>query len=63
MIPTVGVDVLVSLADKLTAPLKNAEDTVAKASERMSRRRDRLWRATPGHGLDRQHPRGRARQG
>lgn len=38
MIPTVGVDVLVSLADKLTAPLRNAEDTVAKASERMQKR-------------------------
>lgn len=39
MIPTsVGVDVLVSLADRLTAPLRNAEDTVAKASERMQKR-------------------------
>lgn len=38
MIPTVGVDVLVSLADKLTAPLKNTEETVAKASERMQKR-------------------------
>lgn len=39
MIPTsVGVDVLVSLADRLTAPLRNAEDTVARASERMQKR-------------------------
>lgn len=35
---SVGVDVLVSLADRLTAPLRNAEDTVAKASERMQKR-------------------------
>ncbi len=38
MIPTVGVDVLVSLADKLSAPLRDAENTVAKASERMNKR-------------------------
>ncbi|MEM6728836.1 MAG: phage tail tape measure protein, partial [Pseudomonadota bacterium] len=35
---TLGVDVLVRLADKLTAPLKQAEDTVAAASERMQKR-------------------------
>ena len=37
MIPTVGVDVLVRLADKLTAPLREAEGVVAKASERMTK--------------------------
>ncbi len=38
MIPTVGVDVLVSLGDKLTAPLRDVETRIAKASERMNRR-------------------------
>lgn len=36
--PSVGVDVLVRLADKLTAPLKDVEGTIAKASERMNKR-------------------------
>ncbi|WP_224825758.1 phage tail tape measure protein [Cognatishimia sp. MH4019] len=39
MIPTsVGVDVLVSLQNALTAPLRSAEDTVAKATDRMQKR-------------------------
>ena len=38
MTPAIGVDVLVSLANKLTAPLKDAENMVVKASERMNKR-------------------------
>ncbi|WP_107497430.1 phage tail tape measure protein, partial [Thalassobius sp. I31.1] len=37
MIPQLGIDVLVGLTNQLTAPLRNAEETVAKASERMNR--------------------------
>ena len=38
MIPSIGVDVLVSLADQITAPLRDVENTVAKASERLNNR-------------------------
>lgn len=38
MIPSIGVDVLVSLADQITAPLRDVEGTIAKASERMNKR-------------------------
>ncbi|MGD9918609.1 MAG: phage tail tape measure protein [Paenirhodobacter sp.] len=35
---SVGVDVLISLANKITAPLRDAEKAVAAASERMNKR-------------------------
>lgn len=35
---TIGVDVLIRLADKITAPLRDAETTVAKAADRMQKR-------------------------
>ena len=38
MIPSIGVDVLVSLADQITAPLRDVEGTIAKASDRMNNR-------------------------
>lgn len=38
MIPSIGVDVLVSLADQITAPLRGVEGTIAKASDRMNNR-------------------------
>jgi len=38
MIPSIGVDVLVSLADQITAPLRDVESTISKASDRMNDR-------------------------
>jgi len=38
MSTSIGVDVLVSLVDRLARPLRNAEATIAAASERMNRR-------------------------
>lgn len=35
---TVGVDLLVNLVDRLSAPLRNTEQAIARASERMNRR-------------------------
>lgn len=35
---TVGVDLLVNLVDRLSAPLRNTEQAIAQASERMNRR-------------------------
>jgi hypothetical protein len=38
MFRSIGIDILVGLGDKLTAPLRNVEKTIADASDRMNKR-------------------------